>query len=89
MSTATSVVTERKQDCECGEKFCVNTEGTFHEWPVATITTEQIADLGCWDFAAGVIEIDEDNNERTLRPGEIVKLEPGRSFCKKLRWKRG
>lgn len=70
-------------------RFCLNIEGKRYRWLADTITTEQIAFVGCWDPAIGVIQIDEDNNERTLKPGEVVKLEPGKMFCKKTRWKRG
>ena len=89
MTTDSLIDAKQEHDCHCGEKFCVNTEGAFHEWPVGTITTEQIAELGCWEVSGGVIQIDENNNERTLRPGDVVKLEPGHAFCKKVRWKRG
>jgi len=37
----------------------------------------------------GVIEVDKDNNERTLAPDEAVQLKPGQGFGKKHRWKRG
>ena len=37
----------------------------------------------------GVLLIDQDNNERTLQPGEVVKLEPGLGFSKKVRFRRG
>lgn len=69
--------------------YFVNIEGTQHPWPSPTITTEQIARLGGWDPSAGVIEIDRDNNERTLKPGEVVELKPGHGFAKKVRFKRG
>ena len=72
-----------------GPKFFVDIEGTLHEWPKSTITTEEIAHLGGWDPALGVIEIDKDNNERTVQPGEIVELKPGMGFAKKHKWKRG
>ena len=72
-----------------GPKFCINTEKTLHEWDQATITREEIAELGGWNVALGVIEVDKDNNERTLQPGEIVELQPGLGFCKKIKWKRG
>ena len=72
-----------------GPKYFVNIEGVEHPWPSETITTEQIAQLGGWDPSAGVIEIDQDNNERTLQPGEVVQLKPGHGFSKKIRWKRG
>lgn len=78
-----------KQRAGQGPKFFVDIEGTIHEWPSPTISTEQIAQLGGWDVSAGVIEVDRDNNERTLAPGEVVELKPGHGFAKKVRWKRG
>lgn len=72
-----------------GPKYFIDIEGTIHEWPSPTITTEQLAQLGGWDVSAGVIEIDRDNNERTLAPGEVIELKPGHGFAKKVRWKRG
>lgn len=72
-----------------GPKYCVNVEGTEHTWPRDSITTEEIAQLGGWDPAVGVIEIDRDNNERLLEPGEVVKLRPGHGFCRRIRFKRG
>ena len=58
-------------------------------WDEDTITTEQIAALGGWDVSLGVLLIDKDNNERTLRPGEVVELKPGMGFSKKVRFRRG
>jgi len=72
-----------------GPKYFIDIEGTIHEWPSPTITTEQLAQLGGWDVSAGVIEIDRDNNERTLALGEVIELKPGHGFAKKVRWKRG
>ena len=72
-----------------GPKFCVNTEGREHAWPEETITTEQIAKLGGWDPSAGVMQVDRDGTERTLKPAEVVTLLPGRAFCKRVQWKRG
>ncbi len=72
-----------------GPKYCVNIEGTEHPWEKNTITTEEIAQIGGWDPSVGVIEIDRDNNERTLLPGEIVEVKPGHGFAKKICWKRG
>jgi hypothetical protein len=85
----TAVEKEQPEQHPHGPRYCVNTEGTEHPWPRDTITTEEIAHLGGWDPAIGVIEIDEDNNERTLAPGEIVQLRPGRAFCRKVRFRRG
>ena len=72
-----------------GPKYIINIEGTEHPWEQDTITTAQIAQLGGWDLGQGVIEVDKDNNERTLAPDEIVQLKPGQGFGKKHRWKRG
>lgn len=72
-----------------GHKFFVNIEGTEHPWDKDTITTEEIIALGGWDPSLGAIEIDKDNNERTLQPAEVIDLKPGHGFSKKIRWKRG
>jgi hypothetical protein len=72
-----------------GPKYVLNIEGAEYSWDHDTITTEQIAKLGGWDVGQGVIEVDKDNNERTLAPGEIVSIKPGQGFGKKIRWKRG
>ena len=70
-------------------KFTLDIEGALKPWDKDTITTEQIAALGGWDVSLGVLLIDKDNNERTLQPGEVVKLEPGLGFSKKVRFRRG
>ena len=36
-----------------------------------------------------MIEVDKDNNERTLAPGEVIEIKPGQGFGKKHLWKRG
>ncbi len=72
-----------------GPKYFLCIEGTEFSWSNPTITTEEIAGLGGWDPALGVVEVDRDNNERTLAPGEVVELKPGHGFGKKIRWKRG
>lgn len=73
-----------------GPRFCMNTEGVEHSWDERTITTEQIAGLGGWDPAVGVIEVDlRENTERTLAPGEVIELRPGQAFCRKIRFRRG
>lgn len=69
--------------------FRVCIEDTFHPWAQPTITTEEIAALGGWDVSQGVIEVDSDQNERTLSAEEVIKLRPGVSFGKKLGFKRG
>ena len=69
--------------------FRVCVEDVFHPWARPTITTEEIAELGGWDVSQGVIEVDSDQNERTLSLEEVIKLRPDVSFGKKLRFKRG
>ena len=71
------------------DSYILNIENKEIPWKEDTITTEQIAKLGGWDISLGVIEIDERNNERTLKPGEVIKLKPGFSYGKKWKWKRG
>lgn len=72
-----------------GTKFILSIEGNEYPWDHDTITREQIAQLGGWDVSQGVIEVDKDNNERTLAPNEVVDLKPGMGFGKKHKWKRG
>jgi hypothetical protein len=72
-----------------GPKYTLNIEGQHIPWESDTITTEQIAELGGWNVSQGVIEVDKDNNERTLAPGEVVEIKPGQGFGKKHKWKRG
>jgi hypothetical protein len=85
-----SSVAEKKPAEAVGKpKFFLDIEGVIYPWPVSTITTEQIAELGGWEPEVGVIQIDKDNNERTLEPGEVVELKPGMGFAKKIKWRRG
>jgi hypothetical protein len=70
-------------------KYLLDIEGKEVPWDEDTITTEQIAELGGWDVSQGVVEVDQDNNERTLAPGEVIHIKPGHGFGKKHRWKRG
>lgn len=70
-------------------KFTLDIEGILKPWDQPTITTEEIATLGGWDFAQGVIMVDKDNNEQTLKPGEVIELKPGMGFSKKVRFRRG
>ncbi len=70
-------------------RYVLVIEGKEHPWDEDTITAAQIAKLGGWELAQGVIEIDKDNVERTVGPDEIIKLQPGVAFGKKHRWKRG
>jgi hypothetical protein len=74
---------------KAGPKYLVNIEGEEKPWDRETITREEIIALGGWDPSLGAIEIDRDNIERTLQPGEVVELKPGHGFAKKVRFKRG
>ncbi len=69
--------------------FQICIENGVFPWPRPTITTEGIAQLGGWDPEIGVIEVDSEQNERTLAPGEVVELKPGNSYGKPLCFKRG
>ena len=71
-------------------KFEVDIEGAYKPWDKDTITTEEVAALGGWDTSVGVVLVNlEDGTERTLQPGEVVKLQPGLGFSKKILFKRG
>lgn len=72
-----------------GKKFFLNIEGVEHPWDKPTVTAAQIAQLGGWDLAQGVIEIDADNVEHQLAPDAVVDLKPGHGFAKKIKWQRG
>ena len=88
--TGVEEVVETQRDSKGkGPKFFLCIEGTEYDWSELTITTEQIAEIGGWDPSVGVIEVDPDNIERTLAPGEVVELKPGHGFGKKQSWKRG
>ena len=71
-------------------KYEVDIEGAYKPWDKDTITTEEVAALGGWDPSIGVILVNlDEGTERTLQPQEVIKLEPGVSFSKKILFKRG
>ena len=73
-----------------GPGFVVCIESKELSWPRPTITTEEIVALGEWDPNLGVQEVNLLTGEaRTLAPGEVVRLEVGKGFCKKIGWRRG
>ncbi len=85
MEAQSQAVTE-----EAGPKYFVNIEGTEHPWEKDTISVPEIRELGGWDTSQPVLEVNlKDNTERTLAEDEIVKLEPGYGFSKKIRFQRG
>ena len=67
----------------------IDIEGNIHPWDNATISAEEIAVLGKWTVTEGVLIIDEDNCSRTLEATEVVVIEHGIRFCKKVKFKRG
>jgi len=78
-----------KAEHQEGPKFFLDIEGATKPWYKDTITTEEVIALGGWDPSQGAILIDQDNNERTLYPGEVIDVKPGMGFSKKIRFKRG
>lgn len=72
-----------------GPKYFVDIEGTEYPWEKETITVAEIRKLGNLPADQPVIEIDPDNNERTLAEDEVVTLKPGHRFGKQVKFKRG
>jgi len=85
----TKEITMNDENKPHGPRHILVIEGRDYPWEEDKITARQIAQLGCWEIGQGVIEIDKDNNERTLGPDECVELKHGHGFGKKHRWKRG
>ena len=77
------------KDDEPRPEYFVDIEGVLKPWHKDTITTEEVIALGGWDPSQGAIMIDKDNNEQTLKPGEVIELKPGMGFSKKVHFKRG
>jgi hypothetical protein len=69
--------------------YFVEIEGVEYPWSEDTITVPEIRRLGNLPPDQPVIEIDPDNQERTLAEGEVVYLKPGHRYGKKVRYKRG
>lgn len=72
-----------------GPKYYLDIEGKEYPWNEDTIAVPQIRELGSLPTNLPVIEIDPDNNERTLTENEVVTLKPGHRYGKKVRYKRG
>lgn len=86
----TNATTQREgPPADSGPKFHLDIEGTIVPWDRDTITTEEVIRLGGWEPSQGAVVIDKDNDERTLKPGEVIELKPGMGFSKKVRFKRG
>lgn len=85
-----SLAREGLERFRTGPIFILCIESKEIPWPKPTITTEEIAELGNWDPKLGVQEVNLVTGEaRTLAPGEVVELEAGKGFCKKIGWRRG
>ena len=80
---------DQDRDNGQGPKYTLDIEGTLHPWNDETITVQQIRDLGNLTADQPVLEIDADNNQRTLPEDEIVHLKPGLGFSKKIKYGRG
>lgn len=73
-----------------GPKYFVNLEGVDEPWNEPQITVPQIRQLGGWDTSQPVVEVNlEDNTERTLAETDVVTLQPGLGFAKKIKFQRG
>ncbi len=72
-----------------GPKYFIEIEGEEYPWDHETITVPQIRELGSLPTNLPVIEIDPNNNERTLAENEVITLKPGHRYGKKVRYKRG
>jgi hypothetical protein len=70
-------------------KYDVDIEGKLHPWESDEITPAQICELAGWSPGTEVIEVDDDNNQRTLQAGEEVHLRPGLGFAKRHKFRRG
>jgi len=67
----------------------VEIEGKSHPWEKETISIHEVAQLGGWAVGEGVLIIDAENNERTLAEHEVIVIEVGIAFAKKVRFRRG
>ena len=71
-------------------RYFIDIEGTDHEWPRSTISVPEIRKLGKLTGDQPIVEVDlKENTERELREDEIVTLQPGRGYARKVRYKRG
>lgn len=68
----------------------IDIEGALFEWCSSTITVPQLRELAGYPPDTEMIEVDlQTNTERTLREDEIIHVEPGKGFGKKILFKRG
>jgi len=81
--------TAAKGTPEVTVEILLSIEGKTFPWEGDTITTAEIIKLGGLDASQGVIEVNEDQSERTLTIDEIIRIQPGKEYGKRHRWKRG
>ena len=82
--------TEGLERLRTGPVFLLWIEGKEFQWPRPRITTQEIAELGGWDPAQGVQQIDLATNEaRTLKTDAEVNLDEINTFAKRIGWRRG
>lgn len=67
----------------------IDIEGKTYPWDKDQISTAQIEQLAGWPAGTGVIQIDDDNNQRTLDANDLVNLKEGHSYAKRRRFRRG
>jgi hypothetical protein len=86
-----SAVTHAGQDRDGGHgpKFLLDIEDQDYPWHSDTITPEDIITLAGWPAGTQVVEVDKDQRELTLQPGQTIQVKPGHGFGKKLKFKRG
>lgn len=72
-----------------GPKYLLDIEGKDYPWHSNMITPEDIITLAGWPTGTQVVEVDEDQREVTLQPGQSIQVKPGHGFSKKLKFKRG
>ena len=73
-----------------GPQYEVNLDGDVRDWPNSTISVDEIRQLAGWGTDQPVVMVDlKTNDERDLREDEVVDLQPGQGFSKKIKFKRG
>lgn len=78
------------QPTATGPKYLVIIDGQEYPWSTETITVPEIRALAGIDPGTEVIEVNlKENTERTLREDEVVTLQPGHGFGKKVQFRRG
>lgn len=71
------------------EKYELDIEGKFYDWPESSITVPQLIQLAGWPAGTQVLEIDNDNNQETIAPDAVIELKPGHGYAKKHKFQRG